>query len=128
MDQFKRNDGHPALAKNASVKSDGNSEVAQLKSEIILLKRHNERLLKKEKRLQVQNVVLLFYSEKYIHLCVIVSLVLIVVLFLFVRLFVKNGRRNRLLNKILAPFIALYQLPLTTRAGGSNIEYTCCMR
>ena len=56
MDQYKRGDGQLTLAKRMSVKNEGSGEVAQLKSEIILLKRHNERLLKKEKRLQVKEV------------------------------------------------------------------------
>lgn len=53
MDQYKRNDGNPSLRRSVSMKVEGSSEIAQLKSEIILLKRQNERLLKKEKRMQV---------------------------------------------------------------------------
>ena len=52
MDQFKKGDGHASLGKTTSVKGDNNSEIAQLKSEIILLKKQNDRLLKKEKRVQ----------------------------------------------------------------------------
>ncbi|CAB3998979.1 kinesin KIF28P [Paramuricea clavata] len=52
MDQYKRTDGNPSLRRSVSTKVEGSNEIAQLKSEIILLKRQNERLLKKEKRLQ----------------------------------------------------------------------------
>ena len=55
MDQFKMTDGNPSLRRSVSTKVEGSNEIAQLKSEIILLKRQNERLLKKEKRLQVKN-------------------------------------------------------------------------
>ncbi len=54
MDQFKMTDGNPSLRRSVSTKVEGSNEIAQLKSEIILLKRQNERLLKKEKRLQVK--------------------------------------------------------------------------
>ncbi|XP_046842712.1 kinesin-like protein KIF28P [Xenia sp. Carnegie-2017] len=51
MDQYKRTDRNPSLRRSVSMKVETN-EISQLKSEIILLKRQNERLLKKEKRLQ----------------------------------------------------------------------------
>ena len=54
MDQYKRTDGNPSLRRSVSTKVEGTNEIAQLKSEIILLKRQNERLLKKEKRIQVK--------------------------------------------------------------------------
>jgi hypothetical protein len=64
MDQYKRTDGNPSLRRSVSTKVEGSNEIAQLKSEIILLKRQNERLLKKEKRLQVTDLDLWSYINR----------------------------------------------------------------
>ena len=73
MDQYKRTDGNPSLRRSVSTKVEGTNEIAHLKSEIILLKRQNERLLKKEKRLQVTSRSLLildfFISFSLSKLC-----------------------------------------------------------
>ena len=64
MDQYKRTDGNPSLRRSVSTKVEGSNEIAQLKSEIILLKRQNERLLKKEKRLQVTDLDVWSYTNR----------------------------------------------------------------
>ena len=118
MDQYKRTDRNPSLRRSVSMKVEMN-EISQLKSEIILLKRQNERLLKKEKRLQVMykycgHVLCLKWRSS--------------IFFVFYRVYAKNGQRNHRPNKILPPFIVKYLLPHTIRVAGSNIVFICYKR